>query len=209
MLRDKGRSLTLLWLIAAALAPGCNREVGAPANGAPESAPHPAPPPSEAKSAAAVVPSPSTATATATTTATAMTSAQASEPERPFVLVELAPTMGDLLPLLREHAARAREKKLRPFVEFYADWCRPCRDLHASMGNAQVIDALRNTYIVKLNFDDWQDKIDGSGFVPRKIPVFYAIGADGRATGRKVALDSGVKITPENIAPLLKAFFQG
>jgi len=148
-------------------------------------------------------------TAAAAVTATATATAQASEPERPFVLVELAPTMGDLLPLLREHAARAREKKLKPFVEFYADWCRPCRDLDASMRDAQVIDAFQSTYIVKLNFDDWQDKISGSGFVPRKIPVFYAIGADGKATGRKLVGDTGVKITPATIAPLLKAFFQG
>ena len=117
--------------------------------------------------------------------------------------------MGDLLPLLRDHAARAREKKLRPFVEFYADWCKPCRDLDASMRDAQVIDAFRSTYIIKLNFDDWQGKLENSGFVPRKIPVFYAIGADGRASGRKLVADTGVKITPENIAPLLKPFFQG
>lgn len=124
------------------------------------------------------------------------------------MIVEIAPTMGDLLPLLRDHAARAREKKLKPYVEFYADWCKPCRDLDASLADARVIDAIKSAYIVKLNFDDWQDKLAGSGFVPRKIPVFYAIGADGRATGRKLVGDTGVKITPENIAPLLKAFFQ-
>src|SRR6185503_12432154 len=187
MLRDRPRPTALLALLAAAIA-GCNREAGAPANGARPGTPGEPPAPSGEVLAPTTRPPPDPGSSAAPTAPTAASTAPRTpeEPERPYVLVELAPTQGDLLPLLREHAARAREKKLRPFAEFYADWCAPCRELTRSMGDPRVIDAFRSTYIVKINFDDWQDKLPGTGFVPRQIPVFYAVGADGRPAGPKL-----------------------
>jgi thiol-disulfide isomerase/thioredoxin len=123
--------------------------------------------------------------------------------------VELAPTQGDLAPLLREQVSLARDRKLRPFVEFYADWCKPCRDLSALMEDARMREALRSTYIIKINVDDWQDKLRGTGFVPREIPVFYALDADGRPAGRQIlGYVRGVN-APEKLIPRLSAFFQG
>ena len=40
-------------------------------------------------------------------------------------MMEVAPTQGDLIPVLKAQAERAKEKKLRPVAYFYADWVPP------------------------------------------------------------------------------------
>jgi thiol-disulfide isomerase/thioredoxin len=209
MLCDRGTLKVHQGLLAVALCAGCSREVGAPANGAPADLPRPVAfeQPAGALTLASALAAPPVSAAASTAAATAQATNAA--PERPFTLVELSPTQGDLAPLLHDHATRARDKKLRPFVEFYADWCKPCRDLDAMTGDARMIDALRSTYIIKLNVDDWEGKLRGTGFVPRQIPVFYAIDEEGRPTGRQILGFLRGTTTPEKLAPRLRGFFQG
>ena len=63
--------------------------------------------------------------------------------------------------------------------------------------------------IVVLDVDAWQDRLAGTGFVPRIIPVFYAVDASGKPTGRKITGDDWGKNkdVPERMAPVLEAFF--
>jgi hypothetical protein len=219
MLRDRGRPRIQVWLIAAALGAGCSRDAGTPASGSAADARRPAAaeqPAGTGVAGALASASPDLQGSAATSPSASSPSAAASSataalpaPERPFARVELSPTQGDLTPLLREHVTRARDKRLRPFVEFYADWCKPCRDLSALMEGGRMIEALRSTYIIKVNVDDWQDKLRGTGFVPREIPVFYAIGGDGRPTGRQILGYLKGEKASEKLIHRLGAFFQG
>ena len=188
--------------LAAVLAlAGCGREVapGPAATEPPAAAPvprAPAPPaaPGPPVSAAASPPA----------------SASAAPPApRPFALLDLAPTQGDLLPLLRLHAGRARAQSLRPVAEFYADWCEPCRVFQRSLGDPEMVEALRGAYLVRLNMDDWYDKLRGTGFVVPSIPSFYRLGPEGRPAGR--SLDGGRwgRATPARMAEALRAFLEG
>jgi thiol-disulfide isomerase/thioredoxin len=128
----------------------------------------------------------------------------------PFVLTELAPTQGDLTPLLRTAAERAREKGLRPVIEFYADWCPPCRAFDAGMRTPEITGALAGTYLVKLNMDDWHDKLKDTGFTVRSIPSFFFIGTDGRPAGKMLDGDKwGSKITPARMGEALRAWLRG
>jgi thiol-disulfide isomerase/thioredoxin len=129
-------------------------------------------------------------------------------PPRPFALIELAPTQGDLLPLLHEHVEKARARGLTPFVEFYASWCRPCKALDAQMDDPLIVEAFTGTYVIKLNFDDWAQKLPDSGFTPREIPMFYALDATGRPTGRKLSGDAWGRATAGNMARALGPFFR-
>jgi thiol-disulfide isomerase/thioredoxin len=201
---------TCLVLGFALLTARCGREAG-PKAGA--TAPQPEPPWSVAASQerpaatppnAAAAPSASVATAPS---ASAMVVAT-EPPPRPFALIELAPTQGDLMPLLREHASIARARGLAPYVEFYADWCKPCKVLAAQMDDPLIVEAFKSTYLIKLNFDDWKEKLADTGFTPREIPMFYALDGAGRPTGRKLSGDAWGRATPSSMAKALGPFFR-
>src|SRR5688500_13867134 len=49
------------------------------------------------------------------------------------------PVGGDLPKVLAEHAALAKQAKLTPFVELWAEWCPPCKALEAAMGDARIV----------------------------------------------------------------------
>ena len=183
--------------VAAMAALGCSREaapgpeIREPTGPAPTARDTlPAPPPVAESPAQPSPPSPSPPS-----------SAPPSPP--PFLLMELAPTQGDLTPLLRAQVERARVKSLRPLVEFYADWCPPCRAFQENLGDPRMIEALRGTYLVKINLDDWHDKLPGTGFVVRSIPAFYLVGADGRPSGKMLDGDKWGKATPANMSTSL------
>src|SRR5262249_20187743 len=101
-----------------------------------------------------------------------------SPPPPPLLLTELAPTHGHLPPLLVMQIEPARTKHLRPLVYFYADWCPPCRAFQENMYESRMKEALKGTFLVKLNLDDWHDKLKDTGFTVKSIPQFYLIGPD-------------------------------
>lgn len=120
--------------------------------------------------------------------------------------MELAPTQGDLLPLLRDEHQRARAKGLVPVVYFYADWCPPCRVFQQNMKAPEIADALDGVHLVKLNMDDWHDKLKGTGFAPKTIPSFYFVTEAGRPTGKLLDGDKWKKATPGQIGAAIKGF---
>lgn len=124
-------------------------------------------------------------------------------------MIELAPTQGDLTPLLRDEAKRARDKGLIAVIEFYADWCAPCRVFQQNLRAPEIAAALARMYLVKLNLDDWHDKLRGTGFAPRTIPSFYFFGADGRPTGKMLDGDKWGKASPARMGTALAEFLDG
>lgn len=138
------------------------------------------------------------------------TSTAQPEPPRPKIsMTELSPTQGDLVPLLADQARRARTKGLVPVIEFYADWCAPCRVFQANMDAPEIAAALSHVHLVKLNLDDWHDKLHGTGFMPRSIPAFYLITDAGRPTGKMLDGDRWGKASPARMGEALDAFLRG
>src|SRR5688572_23418247 len=60
--------------------------------------------------------------------------------ERPFVVVAIQGGDGDLAQLLATHAAAAKRAKLTPYIEFTADWCKPCVAFKKHMGDPLMED---------------------------------------------------------------------
>ncbi len=158
----------------------------------PEVRPSPSPPPSTPASTPASTP-----------TAVASTAPVPPPPPPSFLLTELAPTQGDLTPLLVTQFERAQKKNLRPVIEFYADWCEPCRAFQENLEEPRMKAALTGTFLVKLNLDDWHDKLKETGFKVRSIPAFFFIGPDGRPKGKMLDGDKWGKATPANMSASL------
>jgi thiol-disulfide isomerase/thioredoxin len=158
----------------------------------------PLPAPSAVASAVASAPS--------TSTPSASVSAPAPPPPR-FTQRELATTEGDLPPLLKSEAERAKQRGLTTIAYFYADWCPPCKTFQKNMAAQEIVDALDGVHLVKLNLDDWHDKLPGTGFTPRKIPAFYLVTEAGKP-GKMIDGDRWAKATPATIGAALRGLVQ-
>ena len=126
-----------------------------------------------------------------------------------FSLVILHPAQGDLTALLSAHAEIAAGLGRRPFVEFSADWCPSCVALAGSLQDERMVDAFQGTYIIRLDFDEWKSRLGGAGFVVLGVPTFFELDQEGGLTGRAFTGAAWGADVPENMAPILKEFFQG
>ena len=126
-----------------------------------------------------------------------------------FALVKIVGNGVPLNDILYAEAQKAVALGLDPYVDFYADWCPPCRAIEANIGDELMIDAFTGTYIIQLNFDEWERKLSDSGFYVVGIPAYYEIDAEGKSTGRMITGAAWGEDIPQNIAPPMKAFFAG
>jgi thiol:disulfide interchange protein len=113
-----------------------------------------------------------------------------------------------LVTLLAEHARHAAEQGLRPVLYVGASWCQPCKLLLQHRDDPRVVNALRGTYTVEVDFDDWTvAELGASGYDVQAVPVLLAIGPDGKAAGPRLdgaAWGGDV----EHMAAAFEEFFQ-
>jgi len=125
-----------------------------------------------------------------------------------FTVIAIHPAQGALLEQLADQARRAGEADRHPYVEFYADWCPPCRALEASLGDSSMVEAFSGTYIIRLDYEEWKNRLAGTGLKVFGIPAFFELDADGSPTGRTITGAAWGEDVPANMAPPLHAFFQ-
>ncbi len=130
-------------------------------------------------------------------------------PSGPFHLadVKLKPASGELATLLPAEIAKARAQHLVPYVEVGAAWCKPCRQLQASMTDPRMKDAFDGTYLIHLDVDDWSSSLSALDLEPTVIPVVFEVDAQGKSTGRSINGNDWGDNRAESMAPQLKAFF--
>ena len=124
-----------------------------------------------------------------------------------FTVTELGVGGGELPGQLSAEVARALELGRNPFVEVYADWCGPCKALRDSLGDPLMVDAFEGTYIIKLDYDAWGEKLEKAGLGSSAVPVFFELDGRGKPTGRSIDGGAWGENIPVNMAPPLKAFF--
>ena len=129
-------------------------------------------------------------------------------PEK-FALVKIVGNDVPLDKILYAEAQNAVSLGLNPFVDFSADWCPPCRAIEAAMDDELMIDAFTGTYIIQLNYDEWERQISDYGFYVVGIPTYYEVNAEGFSTGRLITGGAWGADTAANMAPPMKAFFAG
>jgi thiol:disulfide interchange protein len=126
-----------------------------------------------------------------------------------FSLVVVRPSQGDLAALLAAHAQRAAEIERRPFVEFSAEWCLPCKRLAESLSDDRMVEAFRGVYLIRLDIDEWKSRMSGTDFIVIGVPTFFELNDEGQSTGRTITGAAWGADVPENMAPVLQGFFRG
>jgi thiol:disulfide interchange protein len=123
-------------------------------------------------------------------------------------ITKLTPAGGDLTAQLQSLAIRAKHENLKPFVQFTAVWCGPCRELQACMDDPLMAEAFAQTFIIQINADDFSDKqFAAAGFTLDGIPAFFELDEQGKPTGRVVDGGAWEENIPANMAPVLRKFF--
>jgi hypothetical protein len=124
------------------------------------------------------------------------------------VWLKLAPAPGKLHALVRAEVAKAKQRSWKPVVYLSAAWCRPCNAIKKSRQDPRMLEALRGTYVVEVDADDWPaDELIAQGLKDGKIPFFYLVDDEGLPTGAKLTSSAWDEDIPENMAPVLKKFF--
>lgn len=132
----------------------------------------------------------------------------ATTPPRNFTITQLAYREGKLADLLKTEAQKAAALGRKPFVEFGASWCPPCIAIQQNLDDPRMAEAFKNTYIIQLDLDEWKPHLAGTDFRVVAIPIYYEIDKNGRSTGRAVSGGAWGADTPDNMAPVLKSYFQ-
>jgi hypothetical protein len=134
--------------------------------------------------------------------------ARPADSRRDVHVTRLESGRGKLAELLKAEVAAAKGRKLKPYAELEAAWCRPSRALQNSMGDPRMKEAFQGTYIVRLDVDAWRRELGEGGFTGNAIPAFFELNDEGRPTGRKIDGGAWGANTPANTAPPLRKFFQ-
>jgi len=132
-----------------------------------------------------------------------------------FTIVRLHPDDGNLQVLLSNEAQKAIALGRIPVVEFDATWCPPCQAINKAIkeNNNLILDAYAETYIIRLDVDEWgwgggsRGDSDLHDFQFEGIPVFFKLDSTGNQTGDTINGGAWGEDIPENIAPVMDAFF--
>jgi thiol-disulfide isomerase/thioredoxin len=129
-----------------------------------------------------------------------------------FTIVRLHPKDSDLQTQLAREAGKAAALGQMPVVEFDATWCPPCQAIDAALSkkNELMFTAYADTYIIRLDVDQWGWKNGRvQDFHFDAIPIYFKLDADGAQTGEVIDGGAWGEDIPENIAPVMDAFFHG
>ena len=129
-----------------------------------------------------------------------------------FSIIRLHPRADDLQTMLAGEVQKAEALGQIPVVEFDATWCPPCRAIDTAIQskNELMLNAYRGTHIIKLDVDEWRwndSKVQPFSF--GAIPIYFKLDSEGQQTGEVIDGGAWGEDIPENIAPVMDAFFHG
>jgi hypothetical protein len=125
----------------------------------------------------------------------------------PYTMVELENTSESLSSVVYRESQNAERLGQAPYIQCTADWCPSCRALKRNMKDERMIAAYRGTYIILVDVDIWLDRLPSVGWYVTGIPSIYELTYEGQPTGRFITGAAWDDNTPENMAPVLDAFF--
>jgi thiol:disulfide interchange protein len=117
------------------------------------------------------------------------------------------PSKGSLAEQLAAQAAEAAKRGLRPQAEIHAAWCEACQALDRHAADPALVKAFAGTWIVRVDYERWQDQLEAVGLATTAVPAFFTLDAAGKPTGARLDGSAWGEDVPAEMAPPLGAFF--
>jgi thiol-disulfide isomerase/thioredoxin len=106
---------------------------------------------------------------------------------------------------IAEHVAAAGSAGLWPYLEFSADWCKPCVEFKRYIDDPMMRDAMTGVYLIIVDFDTFS--AEAQAFGVQGIPTWIELDPSGQPTARRITSSVWGEDIPANMAPPLDAFF--
>ncbi len=126
-----------------------------------------------------------------------------------FSVVELE---WDGVPLAKEivkHVQIATDREQKVFIQMTGEWCSPCKLLRKKTEQPLLMEAYKNTYIIRLDYDEWKVDLAQLGLKKAPVPSFWELGENNKVTQYYINGNGWPEITAESMAPILKSYFSG
>ncbi len=99
----------------------------------------------------------------------------------------------------KEGMSLAKNRKKKVFLNFYADWCRYCKDMDRNTFRDQKVIAYLSDNFVPVRVNSDRDPQTAARYQVRGLPVSWFISEDGEPIGSQPGY-----VPPESLLPLLK-----
>jgi hypothetical protein len=129
----------------------------------------------------------------------------------PYTVVNLRVGDGNLPVQLAKAAEHAAALGQEPYVELTSRWCRACHWMDHGLSDPQLTRAFAGTYVVRVDVEQWDGRLEGSGldYHTGPIPAFIALTDDGKPAGDWADARAWQSDVPQEAAPVLAQFFHG
>jgi hypothetical protein len=129
-------------------------------------------------------------------------------------VVEVWPSGTPLKAQLAREATKATAAGRRPFVYACSEILPPSIAIDQWLSDPQMQDAFADVHVIRVDVHEWgaphsEPLLAGTGLTLDRCPVFYELDETGTVTGREIDSGAWDEDVPENMAPVLKAFFEG
>jgi hypothetical protein len=126
-----------------------------------------------------------------------------------FAVVEIRPTLHQSLrDRIIKETASAESRGLAPVLELTSAWDHRCFVVDHSFDDQRMREALRGTYIIRLDIKRWEGRFGDTGLdrIPMAFPGFVEVMASGHGLGPFIDARSWIADSPTAVAPSLSAF---
>ncbi|MBV1908235.1 MAG: thioredoxin family protein [Kangiellaceae bacterium] len=126
-----------------------------------------------------------------------------------FSIVELKWDGLSLTNEIRKHSAIAKTRNQKVFLQMTGEWCSPCKRLRKKTEKNALMEAYRGTYVIRIDYDEWENDLAQIGLNKAPVPSFWELGENNMVTSHYTNGNHWPEITAEVMGPILKLYFSG
>ncbi|MCA3013451.1 MAG: thioredoxin family protein [Myxococcaceae bacterium] len=115
------------------------------------------------------------------------------------------PMAGEVSSIMSAQLAKSKAEGRQVLLYCGATWCEPCRYFHEAVDRGELTGKVGALDLVAFDSQVDAERMLLSGYESQFIPLFAAVGPDGKATGRKIEGSVKGPGAVDELVPRLKA----